>query len=63
MAHVEKFLLRAVNPLTGETIREKWVYDEYTALCFAADWHMHPKTRTANIYMGKKLIYGHERES
>ena len=61
MTHVEKFLLRAVNPVTLEVIREKWVYDRHTAECFAADWHMHPKTRTANIYVGKTLIYGYDR--
>ena len=60
MTHVEKFLLRAVNPTTREVIREKWVYDRHTAECFAADWHMHPKTRTANIYVGKDLIYGYD---
>lgn len=60
MTHVEKFLLRAVHPTTREVIREKWVYDRHTAECFAADWHMHPKTRTANIYVGKDLIYGYD---
>lgn len=60
MADVEKYLLRAVHPTTGETIRQKWVYDRYTAECFAADWHMHPKMRTANIYVGKTLVFGHE---
>ena len=60
MAHVEKFLLRAVSPLTGEVIREKWVYDRYTAECFAADWHMAERTRTANIYIGKQLVFGYE---
>ena len=59
MAHVEKYLLRAVHPKTGKTIRQKWVYDRYTAECFAADWHTHPKMRTANIYVGKTLIFGH----
>lgn len=63
MSHVEKFLLRAVHPLTGETIRQKWVYDRYTADCFAADWHMDAKTRAANIYVGKKLIFGFEQKS
>lgn len=63
MAHVEKFLLRAADPLTGETIREKWVYDKYTAECFAADWHMDAKTREANIYVGKTLMFGHERRA
>lgn len=58
MSHVEKFLLRAIDPTTGEVLREKWVYDRYTAECFAADWHMAPKTRTANIYVGKRLYYG-----
>ena len=60
MAYVEKFLLRAINPKTGETIKEKWVYDRYTGECFAADWHMHESTRSANIYLGKTLIYGYE---
>lgn len=63
MSHVEKYLLRAVNPLTGAVLREKWVYDRYVAECFAADWHMHPKTREANVYIGKQLVYGYERSS
>lgn len=60
MAHTEKYLLRALDAKTAAVIREKWVYDRYTGECFAADWHMDAKTRTANIYLGKTLIYGYE---
>lgn len=34
------------------------VYDRYAVEYFAADWHMDSVTRTANIYVGKTLIYG-----
>lgn len=47
MAHCEKFLLRAVHPETKKVIRQKWVYDRYVGECFAADWHMESRTRTA----------------
>lgn len=60
MSHVEKYLLRAINAITGETIKERWFYDKYTVECFAAEWHMNPATRTANIYIGKNLVYGYE---
>lgn len=63
MSHVEKFLLRAIDPISGEVLREKWVYDRYTVECFAADWHMDTKTRTANIYVDEQLYYGHERQA
>ncbi|MGQ0756758.1 hypothetical protein ACT43E_20815 (plasmid) [Acinetobacter baumannii] len=59
--HVEKHLLKAVHPLTGKVMRQKWVYDRYTAECFAADWHMKAPTWNANIYIGETLIYGNER--
>lgn len=62
MSHTIKLLLRAADPATGKTIREKWVYDQHTAECFAYDWHMKEETRDANIYIDDKLIIGYERE-
>lgn len=61
MAHTEKFLLHARNAETAAVIKRKWVYDQYTAECFAADWHM--KYRQANIYVDETLYYGYESEA
>lgn len=56
----EKMLLRALNATTAKVIKQKWVYSQYVGECFAADWHMHAKTMSANIYLGKTLIFGYE---
>lgn len=60
MSHVEKYLLSAIDASTGEVLRTKWVYDAYTAECFAADWYLQLKQTHYwfNIYIGKRLRYG-----
>lgn len=54
-------MLRATDAMTGEITKEKRVYSQYTAECFAADWRMSPKTRESNIYVGDVLMFGYER--
>jgi len=60
MAHVKKYLLSALDAKTAAVIRQKLVYNQYVAECFAADWHINARTRTANIYIDNTLIFGYE---
>lgn len=59
MAHVEKLLLRAVDTVTGEVIKQKWVYDSHVADCFACDWYLKYKQKPTmpDIYIGKQIRF------